>query len=161
MTTRSHHDRGVSTGVTIAIAGVALAGIVAAWVIWQHRAASPAAARSGPETPLGPDERAYLASIRAGDFHMSAADNFLGGTETYLDGNVSNTGKRQVRRLDLELTFVDYFGQVVLRETVHPVTGSSRPLDPGETRPFRVTFEHLPAEWNQAAPAARAVYLRF
>ena len=92
---------------------------------------------------------------------MSAAVNFLGHTVTYLDGTVTNNGAKPVRRLDVELNFVDVLNQVVLRETAHPLADHAPPLQPGETHAFRVTFEHMPVDWNQAPPRAKAVYVEF
>ena len=92
---------------------------------------------------------------------MSAAANFLGDTITYLDATVTNRGSKSVRLLDVELDFVDALNQVVLRETAHPLADRATPLAPGQTHPFRVTFEHMPADWNQAPPSAKAVYVEF
>jgi hypothetical protein len=92
---------------------------------------------------------------------MSAAANFLGDTVTYLDGTVTNKGAKPVRRLEVELNFADSLNQVVLRENAHPLADRITPLQPGETRAFRVTFYHMPADWNQAPPAAKAVYVEF
>ena len=86
---------------------------------------------------------------------MSAAANFLGDTVTYLDGSVTNNGSKPVRRLDVELNFVDTLNQVVLRETAHPLADRATPLQPGETHAFRVTFDHMPVDWNQAPPAVK------
>jgi hypothetical protein len=61
----------------------------------------------------------------------------------------------------VELNFVDTLNQVVLRETAHPLADRTTPLQPGETYAFRVTFDHMPADWNQAPPRAIAVYVEF
>jgi hypothetical protein len=50
---------------------------------------------------------------------------------------------------------------VVLRETAHAITLRTPPLKPGETRSFRVSFDHMPADWNQAAPTITVKYLGF
>jgi hypothetical protein len=92
---------------------------------------------------------------------MSAAQNFLGDSVTYLDAQVRNEGTKTVRRLDLDLTFVDMLSQVILRERAHPVSERTPPLKPGESRAFRITFEHIPVEWNQAAPTMTPVYVQF
>ncbi len=113
-------------------------------------------------TPLPTDEeRAYFPEIELANAHMSAADNFLGATITYLDAQVTNKGTKIVERLDLDLTFVDMVNQVVLRERAHPVTRRSPPLKPGEVRAIHVSFEQMPAEWNQAPPTMIPVYLEF
>lgn len=155
------NDHGVSTLIIILIVSVVLAGLVAVFVLQQHHAVSRPASASAGRPPLSAEQKAYLASLAVADLRMSAAANFLGDTVTYLDGTVTNKGARLVRRLDVELNFVDTLNQVVLRETAHPLADRATPLQPGESHSFRVTFEHMPAEWNQAPPTARAVYVEF
>ena len=92
---------------------------------------------------------------------MSAAENFLGATVTYLDAKVTNKGSKTLNRLDIDLTFVDTLNQVVLRERAHPVTPRTAPLPAGESRAFHVTFERMPVDWNQAVPAMMPVYVQF
>jgi hypothetical protein len=138
-----------------------LAALVAVLVLHQHRAASRPASAGEVRQALSPEQKAYLASLVFADLRMSAAVNFLGHTVTYLDGSVTNKGSKPVRRLDVELNFVDSLSQVVLRETAHPLAGRASPLPPGETHAFRVTFDHMPADWNQAPPTVKPVYLEF
>jgi len=56
---------------------------------------------------------------------------------------------------------VDMLSQVILRERAHPVSERTPPLKPGESRAFRITFEHIPVDWNQAAPTMTPVYVQF
>jgi len=107
------------------------------------------------------EQKAYFRQLEFTDLHMSAAQNFLGDSVTYLDARVKNAGTKTVRRLELDLTFVDMLSQVILRERAHPVSERAPPLKPGESRAFRVTFEHIPADWNQAAPTMTPVYVQF
>jgi len=107
------------------------------------------------------EQKAYFRQLEFTDLHMSAAQNFLGDSVTYLHARVKNAGTKTVRRLDLDLTFVDMLSQVILRERAHPVSERAPPLKPGESRAFRVTFEHIPADWNQAAPTMTPVYVQF
>jgi hypothetical protein len=107
------------------------------------------------------EQKAYIRQLEFTDLHMSAAQNFLGDNVTYLDARVRNAGTKTVRRLDLDLTFVDMLSQVILRERAHPVSERTPPLKPGESRAFRVTFEHIPVDWNQAAPTMTPVYVQF
>lgn len=155
------NDHGVSTLIIILIVSVILAGLVAFLVFHQHRAVSRTSLASATRPALSADEKAYLPSLDVRDLHVSAAVNFLGQTVTYLDGSVTNEGAKPVRRLDLELTFVDMVNQVVLSETAHPLAGRTTPLPPGGTQTFRVTFDHVPGDWNQAPPAAKVVYVEF
>ena len=107
------------------------------------------------------EQKAYFRQLEFTDLHMSAAQNFLGDNVTYLDAQVRNAGTKAVRRLDLDLTFVDMLSQVILRERARPVSARTPPLKPGESRAFRVTFEHIPADWNQAPPTITPVYVQF
>jgi hypothetical protein len=157
----SRNDHGISTFIIILIVSVILAGLLAVLAFQQHRAASLPAMVRGGRPPLSVEQRAYLGSLVFGDLRMSAADNFLGDTITYLDGSVTNNGAKPVHTLEVELNFVDTLNQVVLRETAHPLADRTTPLRPGETYAFRVTFDHMPVDWNQAPPMARAVYVEF
>ena len=117
--------------------------------------------RSGSPSALAEEQRAYLPQLVVFGPRMSAADNFLGHTVTYLDAQITNKGTRVVSQVQLEMEFVDMLGQVVLRETNRPVTPSTPALKPEETRAFQVSFEHMPLEWNQAAPKIRVKLVIF
>lgn len=158
------NDRGTSTAIIILVVSIVLAGIVACFVLAQHHAAGTGSAATSDRAARlaqSPEQKAYLASLVFADLRMSAADNFLGGTVTYLDGTVTNKGSKPVRRLDVELNFVDTLNQVVLREDAHPLAKRATPLQPGETQAFRMTFDHMPMDWDQAPPSAKAVYVEF
>ena len=155
------NDRGVSTPIIIAVVLVVIAGIVATLIALQHHQASHPELARAPKRSLSAEERAYLSSFAFADFHVSAAVNYLGDTVTYLDGTVTNKGGKLVRRLEVELNFVDVVNQVVLRENANPLANHPAPLQPGETLAFRINFEHMPVDWNQAPPKARAVYVEF
>ena len=157
----SRNDNDNPTIIIILIVAVVLAGLVAVFVLQQHHAVSRPASAGARRPPLSAEQKAYLASLAFADLRMSAAVNFLGDTVTYLDGTVTNQGAKPVRRLEVELNFVDILNQVVLRETAHPLADRAMPLQPGETHAFRVTFEHMPADWNQAPPTVTPVFVEF
>jgi hypothetical protein len=152
--------RGVSSPIII-IVFVVLAALVAVFVLRQHAAVSSSTTTVAPRPALTAEQRAYLGSLQFADLRMSAAVNFLGSTVTYLDGSVTNKGEKMVRRLEVELNFVDTMNQVVLRETARPLADRVKPLQPGETFAFRVSFDHMPADWNQAPPYLKPVYVEF
>jgi hypothetical protein len=155
-----HNDKGISTLHIILIVGAAMLALTAVIVLlWHLHGAAKLSANASTITTE--EQKAYFCQLEFTDVHMSAAENFLGATVTYLDARVTNKGTKTVRRLDVDLTFVDTLSQVVLRERAHPVTRRTPPLKPGESRAFRVTFEHMPADWNQAPPAMTPVYLQF
>jgi len=154
-------DRGVATIVLILIVAALMALLIAASIYFRRPPAAPSTPRPGTGALLSEEQKAYTSLLEFADARMSAAQNFLGGTVTYLDARVTNKGKRAVRQLDVQLEFVDMLNQVVLRETARPVTERTPPLQPGESRAFQVRFEHMPADWNQAPPRMKPVYLQF
>jgi hypothetical protein len=136
-----------SVAVWILIAAAAILALVASLALLR-RSAPP----EGKHLPLDAEAKAYLSKITVSDARMSAAENFLGDTITYLDAEVTNQGSKTLRDVELRLEFVDTLDQVVLRDSAHPVTLRTPPLEPGKTRTFQVSFDHLPADWNQAPP---------
>jgi len=118
--------------------------------------------RSEQKPPAEPP--AYAASLKFSDLKTSAAENFVGATVSYLDGSLNNTGDKTVTHAVVEVTFKDDMGQLAQREElpIHVLrTGgpydeavdlSVSPLLPGESKPFRLTFENISAQWNHAYP---------
>ena len=150
-----NEDNSTLRRVLIASAGLAImiAALLLYWLGISRQSGSPSA--------LVEVQRVYLQQIVVSGSRMSAANNFLGHTVTYLDAQIDNKGTRVVSEVQLEMEFVDMLGQVVLRETNKPVTPPTAALKPGETRTFRVSFEHMPTEWNQAAPRIRVKSVNF
>jgi hypothetical protein len=120
-------------------------------------------ARPQPKPPAAPPP--YAANLRLSDLKLSAAQNFVGATVTYLDGTIANTGNRMVAHVMVHVVFRDSAGQVAQVEDVPlRVLESSgpypdgldltlSPLAPGQRKPFRLAFEHVSADWDQAYPA--------
>jgi hypothetical protein len=106
----------------------------------------------------------YAANLKLSDMKMSAAENFIGSTVTYLDGTVTNAGDKTVSHAVVHVTFKDSLGQIAQAEDVPlhvlQTTGpyadavdlSILPLAPGQSRQFRLTFEHVTADWNHEYP---------
>jgi hypothetical protein len=117
---------------------------------------------SQQKAPSGPP--AYAANIKFSDLKMSAAENFVGASVSYIDGTVTNTGNQTVTHAVAEVTFKDSMGQLAQRESVplrvlqtkgpYPdaVDLSVSPLAPGQSKPFRLTFEGISAQWNHEYP---------
>ena len=154
------NDKGISTLHIILIVGAAMLALSAVAVFFWHSHGAVQYSAGASAIPTE-EQKAYFPQLEFTDARMSAAENFLGANVTYLDAQVTNKGTKTVGRLDLDLTFVDTLNQVVLRERAHPVTQRTPPLKPGESRAFRITFEHIPAEWNQVAPTITPVYVQF
>ncbi|HST11528.1 MAG TPA: hypothetical protein VLL05_14225 [Terriglobales bacterium] len=118
--------------------------------------------RTQQKAPSGPP--AYAANIKFSDLKMSAAENFVGATVSYIDGTVTNIGSQTVTHVVAEVTFRDSMAQLAQRESVplrvlqtsgpYPdaVDLSVSPLSPGQGKPFRLTFEGISAQWNHEYP---------
>jgi Protein of unknown function (DUF2393) len=106
----------------------------------------------------------YIANVKLSGIKMSVAENFAGASFTYVDGTVTNTGGQTVTSATVHIIFRDSIGQVALADDFalkilqtsgpYPDTVDLRmsPLGPGQSKQFRVTFEHISAEWNHAYP---------
>lgn len=113
----------------------------------------------------------YASSVKLSDIKMSVAENFVGASVTYVDGNVSNSGDKTVTHAVVRAVFKDDVGQVVLDEPLplrvlqtsgpYPdaIDLSASPLGPGQVKPFRLTFESIPAMWNHQYPELQVVDL--
>jgi hypothetical protein len=139
--------------VAIVAGGIFLALALGA-ILWIVR-------RPPPPPPPRPteDARAYLSKLIITDFHLSAADNMIGSVIVYLDGKVTNSGERKVRRLRVQLSFTDTLGQVILLEEREIVSPDAKPLYAGETRDFQLRFNRPPSAWNVQPPEFRLISL--
>jgi Protein of unknown function (DUF2393) len=118
--------------------------------------------REQPRPVSGPPP--YAASLKFSDLKMSQAQNFVGASVTYIDGTLTNSGDKNVTRIMVRVTFKDLYDQIAQVENVpikvlrtsgpYPDTVdlSIAPLAPSESKPFRLIFEHLSEQWNQAYP---------
>jgi uncharacterized protein DUF2393 len=118
--------------------------------------------RAEQKKPVPPP--AYAAFLKFSDLKASGAQNFVGATVSYLDGMVTNAGDKTVTHAVVQITFKDDMGQTAQREELplrvlrtggpydEAVDLSMSPLEPGQSKPFRLTFENISAQWNHAYP---------
>jgi hypothetical protein len=137
--------------IAIAVAVVIVIAIVGAFLM-----------RGQPKGASGPP--AYAANLKLSDFKMSAAENFVGATVSYVDGTVTNAGGETVTHAIVEVIFKDEMGQLAQRETIpmqvlktdgpypEAVDFSVSPLGSGQSKVFRLTFESISAQWNHQFP---------
>jgi hypothetical protein len=137
--------------IAIAVAVVILIAVVGAFLL-----------RGQPKGASGPPP--YAANLKLSDFKMSAAENFVGATVSYVDGTVTNTGGKTVTHVMVDVNFKDDMGQTVQREEIplqvlkttgpYPEALDFRvlPLAPGQSQTFRLTFETISAQWNRQYP---------
>jgi hypothetical protein len=117
-------------------------------------------APKGP-APITAEAKAYVRSLKLGDIEMQESESFAGGKLVEILGNVSNAGERPLKQVEINCVFHDAYGQVVLRQRWPIVRASSGGLKPGETKPFRLPFDTLPASWNQAMPQVVIASIEF
>ncbi len=122
--------------------------------------------RSDSGIPVNPPHP-YASNLKLSDMKMSAAENFIGTTVTYLDGTVTNAGNQTVSHAIVHVSFKDSLGQIAQAEDVPlhvlQTTGpyadavdlNLSPLPPGHQQAFRITFEHVTADWNHEYPELR------
>ncbi len=144
------HDSSRRT-IAIAVAVVIVIAVVAAFLL-----------RTPPKGASGPPP--YAANLKLSDFKMSAAENFVGATVSYVDGTVTNAGNRTVTHVMVDVNFKDDMGQTVQREEIplqvlkttgpYPEAVDFRvlPLAPGQSQTFRLTFEAISAQWSHQYP---------
>ena len=137
--------------IAIAVAAVIVIAVAAGFLL-----------RGQPKGVLGPP--LYAASLKLSDLKMSAAENFVGATVSYVDGTITNSGDKTVMHAIVEVKFKDDIGQLVQREEIplqvlktdgpypEAVDFSVSPLGPGQSKPFRLTFESISAQWNRQYP---------
>ena len=114
----------------------------------------------------------YARYLQVSNLAMSQAQNFVGATVTYIDGVLSNAGDRTVTHVVVRVTFKDLYDQVAQIEEVpikvlqtagpYPDTVdlSLTPVAPGQSKPFRLIFEHLSGQWNHAYPRLEITEVR-
>ena len=117
------------------------------------------------ETPKGPAAPPpYASDLKISDLKMSAAENFVGASVTYIDGTITNNGDKTVIHAIVHVNFKNSMDQVAQTEDLpvrvlqtsgpYPdaVDLMQSPLESRQSKPFRLTFEHISADWNQAYP---------
>jgi len=136
------------------LAGVLILGALG-WLTFGEK---PAPARP-PQ--LTPEARAYLGNLKLSEVHMQEAESFAQGRLVEILGNVTNTGPRGVKLVEVTCVFHDYARREVARERVFVVGGSSGGLAPGQTKRFRLPFDTLPESWNQVMPSLVIAQIQF
>jgi len=140
------------------IAGTAVLAIVIGLLVWL----------GGGKRSASPAPNPYASKLQVSNVKMAAAQNFVGGTVTYVEGTISNTGDKTVTGAVAEVIFRNSLGEVVQKEQI-PIRvlvfqGPDRdildlrsaPLKPGAAADFRLTIEgSISADWNQGYPEVR------
>ena len=126
------------------------------------------------KTPAVTEPNPYAQLLKLSDIKLSAAENYMGGTVTYLDFNITNTGDKMLVGADVHAEFKNTMGQIVQKETLplhvlvenqlagYPdlVDMSRATIGPGQTKTVRITLEHISEDWDQSYPQMELVDLK-
>lgn len=120
--------------------------------------------RGGQSNPAPSTVDPYASNLPISDVAMSTANNFAGQQVTYIEGKIANSGSKTVNGATMQILFHDSLGQVAQKDSqrvmvittrepyVDTASLSGAPLKPGQTKDFRLTFEHVSADWNMQVP---------
>ena len=111
----------------------------------------------------------YAAKLQVDSLHMATAENFAGGSVTYIQGHITNSGDKKVTGATVQVFFKNSLGELAQKETLPvmvliPNTPyvdygpmQQSPLAPGQGRDFRLTLEHVTADWDGQMPVLKVV----
>jgi hypothetical protein len=132
----------------------------------------------GHSTPVSPAGTGmavadpYAPKLPISGLQMSEATSFSGARVTYIDGQVANTGDRILTSVTVQVGFHNDAGEFAQRLAVplslirtrqpyidtQPVAAA--PIEPGQTRDFRLIFDSVPPDWNLQLPELRVISIR-
>jgi hypothetical protein len=114
-----------------------------------------------------------LAKLQISELHMATAQNFAGGSVTYIEGRIANGADRKVTSASVQVIFKNSLGEIAQKDTL-PVTVllpnvpyvdygpiDRAPLAPGQTRDFRLTLEHVTTDWDGQVPTVKVVSIAY
>jgi hypothetical protein len=114
-----------------------------------------------------------LAKLQVSNLHMATAQNFAGGSVTYIEGKLANGTDRKVTGASVQVIFKNSLGEISQKDTL-PVTVllpnvpyvdygliDRAPLAAGQTRDFRLTLEHVTTDWDGQAPTVKVVSIAY
>lgn len=115
----------------------------------------------------------YAAQLQISNLHMATAENFAGGSVTYIEGTINNAGDKKVTGAQVQVLFKNSLGEIAQKETL-PVmvvmpntpyvdygTLDRAPLSPHQSRGFRLTLEHVSADWDGQIPSVKVIGVNY
>jgi hypothetical protein len=117
--------------------------------------------QQGGDVQASPEAKAYASSLSLSDVELKATENFMRQQVVEIEGKITNNGSRSLKSVEVFCMFHAVNGREIYRERVPIVRPSSNPLEPKQSRTFRLPFDTLPDGWNQAMPGlamARIVF---
>jgi hypothetical protein len=132
--------------VVIGLIAVLIVGGAVAYLTFGPKPAPP------PLPVLTQEAREYLPNLKLSDVGLQAAESYINSSVVEILGKITNAGTRRVKLVQVKCVFLDVYNREVRRELA-TIVGKAGPLNPGETKPFRLAFENPPPGWNQAMPS--------
>lgn len=145
---------------TVLLVGAAAMIVVIGLVYFASRVAPTTTVAPEQALPMGAPEQAYAPQIQFLDMKVARATNFLNQEATFVFGTTANNGPRAIRQIEVTFEFHDVFQQVVLRDKQRLFSPTAAPLAPSQQRDFQLTYDSMPAQWNQAPPSTRITGLQ-
>ena len=139
-----------------ALGVIVLLGAAAGGFFWWLSTQAPA-----EEPQLTEEARAYLPHLALSDVEMKAEEDFLEQTVVAIEGKITNTGERRVSLVEVNCVFRDVNGIEIGRERGVLIGRRTGALAAGETKSFRLAFDAVPLEWNQAMPSLFISQIQF
>jgi Protein of unknown function (DUF2393) len=161
----SHQTRESTSWAPWIVAAVVVIVGIGALVLFGGRGNHQTEAGGTGMAPADP----YAANLTISGLQMSEATSFSGAKVTYVDGQITNHGSQTVTAITVQVGFHSDTGQFAERlsfplsliRTRQPYVDlepvSAAPIQPGQSRDFRLIFDSVPAEWNQQYPEIRVV----
>lgn len=128
---------------------VAAAAALIAGVVYLNR---PAPAPAGVNGSASSEAKAYLPNLALSGVKIQASENFMQQQVVEITGGITNNGRRPLESVEVYCVFDGVNGHEIYRERQAIVNSKGGPLEPGQTRAFRLPFDSLPDGWNQALP---------
>lgn len=133
------------------VPAVVIAAVVAGLIFWFAYMSHPAPPPTAMQPP-SPAEQAYATHVSLSNLSMKAAENLIQQQIVEVRGTIANNGTRALTSVYVDCVFSGINGNEVYRERQAAFASKANPLKPGEARPFRLAFDHLPEGWNQVLP---------
>lgn len=152
----------------IVVAAIAVAAVVLAAVMLISRGGG-SAPPVPPNTVLPADP--YAKNLAFTQLAMSQSTSLSGGTSTFIDGHVKNSGPETLTAVTMQVLFRNDVGlspqvetlPLTLIRTHEPYVDtepvSAAPLKPGDEAEFRLIVETVTANWNQEMPGLQVIHV--
>jgi hypothetical protein len=114
-----------------------------------------------PPPVLTEDAKRYIDNLTISNVRIQAAESVINQRVVEILGDITNKGGRTVKLAEITCVFKDYNDKELQRERVAIIGQTTGPLAPGATKAFRLAFDDLAENWNQAYPGFVIAQIQF